>query len=157
MAEESEKTATDHHIILRVTAKLLIPIITLYAFYVQFHGDYSPGGGFQAGVIFAVGIILYALVFGVVDALKLVPASFARYLALSGFLLYGLIGVITMVNGGNFLDYDFLFAEGPEGHHGQHYGILGVELGVLFAVAGSMLTIFYAFAGRAPEIRDEDW
>ena len=65
---------TDHHVILRVTAKFLIPIITLYAFYVQFHGDYSPGGGFQAGVIFAVGIILYALVFGVVEAMTRFPA-----------------------------------------------------------------------------------
>ena len=38
---------------LRVVVKLLIPLILLYALYVQFHGDYSPGGGFQAGVIFA--------------------------------------------------------------------------------------------------------
>ena len=148
---------TDHHVILRVTAKFLIPIITLYAFYVHFHGDYSPGGGFQAGVIFAVGIILYALIFGVVSALQLVPATFARYLALSGFIIYGMVGVVSMLNGGNFLDYDFLYPEGPDGHHGQHYGIIAVELGVLFAVAGSMLTIFYAFAGRAPEIDDEDW
>ena len=50
--------------ILRVVAKLLIPYILLYAFYVQWHGDYGPGGGFQAGVIFAAGIILYALIFG---------------------------------------------------------------------------------------------
>lgn len=154
--EEADKPS-DHHVILRVTAKMLIPIITMYAFYVQFHGEYSPGGGFQAGVIFAVGIILYALIFGVVDALTLVPASFARYLALSGFILYGAVGLYAMMNDGNFLDYDFVYSEGPEGHHGQHYGILFIELGVLFAVAGSMLTIFYAFAGRAPEIRDEDW
>ncbi|WP_293611715.1 Na(+)/H(+) antiporter subunit B [Ponticaulis sp.] len=150
-------STSDHHVILRVTAKFLIPIITLYAFYVQFHGDYSPGGGFQAGVIFAVGIILYALIFGVVDALTLVPAIFARYLALFGFLLYGSVGVVAMLNGGLFLDYDFLVAEGPEGHWGQHIGIIVIELGVLFAVAGSMLTIFYSFAGRAPEIDDEDW
>ena len=148
---------TDHHVILRVTGKFLIPVITLFAFYVQFHGEYSPGGGFQAGVIFAVGVILYALIFGVVDALTLVPAIFARSLALCGFLLYGAVGVWAMINGGLFLDYDFVVQEGPEGHLGQHIGIIVIELGVLFAVAGSMLTIFYAFAGRAPEIDDEDW
>ena len=148
---------TDHHVILRVTAKFLIPIITLYAFYVQFHGEYSPGGGFQAGVIFAVGIILYALIFGVVEVMKLIPASIPRFVALSGFIIYGGVGVYAMLNGGNFLDYDFVYPEGPDGHHGQHIGIILIELGVLFAVAGSMLTIFYAFAGRAPEIRDEDW
>ena len=52
------------HSILRVVSKLLIPYILLFALYVQFHGDYGPGGGFQAGVIFAAGIILYGLVFG---------------------------------------------------------------------------------------------
>lgn len=147
----------DHHVILRVTAKFLIPIIILFALYVQFHGELSPGGGFQAGVIIAVGVILYALIFGVVEALRVVPAVFARYIALIGFFLYGLVGVVAMLNGGLFLDYDFLVAEGPEGHWGQHIGIIIIEIGVLFGVAGSMLTIFYAFAGRAPEIDDEDW
>ena len=52
--------------ILRIVSKLLIPYILLFALYVQFHGDFGPGGGFQAGVIFAAGFILYALVFGVV-------------------------------------------------------------------------------------------
>ena len=52
-----------HHLILRVVSKLLIPPILLFALYVQFHGDFGPGGGFQAGVIFAVAFILYGLVF----------------------------------------------------------------------------------------------
>ena len=43
----------DSYLVLRVVAKLLMPFILLYALYVQFHGDFGPGGGFQAGVIFA--------------------------------------------------------------------------------------------------------
>lgn len=148
---------TDHHVILRVVSKFLIPIIVIYAFYVQFHGDYGPGGGFQAGVIFAVAIILYALVFGVAEALEAVPAGFVRGLASFGVLLYAGVGVWAMLNGGDYLDYDYLVEEEPGGHAGQHLGILLVELGVLFTVAGSMLGIFYAFAGRVAEIRDEDW
>ena len=52
------------HLVLRVVSKLLIPPILLFALYVQMHGDYGPGGGFQAGVIFGAGLILYGLVFG---------------------------------------------------------------------------------------------
>jgi len=148
---------TSHHVILRVVSKLLIPIIVVYAFYVQFHGDYGPGGGFQAGVILAVAVILYALVFGVPEALRAVPAIFASALAAVGLLLYASVGVGALLNGGNYLDYDFLIQEAPGGHDGQHLGILLIELGVLFTVSGSMLTIFYAFAGRVAEIRDEDW
>ncbi|MEL6324267.1 MAG: Na(+)/H(+) antiporter subunit B [Pseudomonadota bacterium] len=148
---------TDHHVILRVVSKFLIPIIAVYAFYVQFHGDYGPGGGFQAGVILAVSVILYALIFGIAEALTAIPAVFARGLAGVGVLLYAGVGLWTIANGGNYLDYDFLVDEPPGGHAGQHLGILLIELGVLFTVAGSMLTVFYAFAGRVTEIRDEDW
>jgi multicomponent Na+:H+ antiporter subunit B len=147
----------DHHVILRVISKMLIPVIVVYAFYVQFHGDYGPGGGFQAGVILAVSIILYALVFGVPEALEAVPAGFARVLAGVGLLLYAGVGVWAMLNGGEYLDYDYLVDEPPGGHKGQHLGILLIELGVLFTVSGAMVTIFYAFAGRVAEIRDEDW
>ena len=34
-----------HHSVLRVVAKLLLPLILLFGLYVQFHGDYGPGGG----------------------------------------------------------------------------------------------------------------
>ena len=58
-------------IILRVVAKILLPLILLFALYVQFHGDYGPGGGFQAGVIFAAGIILYTMLFGLGNSQRL--------------------------------------------------------------------------------------
>ncbi len=147
----------DHHVIVRVVSKGLIPLIILYAFYVHFHGDYSPGGGFQAGVIFAAAFILHALIFGVPETLKAVPAIAARITASLGLALYVGTGVWAMFNGGDYLDYDFLVPDDESGHAGQHLGILVIELGVLMAVAGSMLTIFYAFAGRVAEIRDEDW
>ena len=148
---------SDHHIVLRVVSKMLIPIILVYGFYVQFHGDYGPGGGFQAGVILAVAVILYALIFGIGEALEAIPASFARILAGLGLLLYCGVGVWSLVNGGNYLDYNALLQEVDGGHHGQHLGIMLVELGVLFTVSGAMVTIFYGFAGRVAEIKDEDW
>ena len=50
----------NHHLVIRVVSKLLIPFILLFGLYVQFHGDFGPGGGFQAGVIFASAFVLYA-------------------------------------------------------------------------------------------------
>ncbi len=148
---------SDHHIILRVVAKTLIPIIALFGFYVHFHGEYSPGGGFQAGVILAVSVILHSLIFGIASTMRAISPGFARFIAGLGLLLYTGIGVWSLIMGGNFLDYDALFNEEPGGHLGQHVGIILIELGVLFAVAGSMVAIFFAFAGRVSEIRDEDW
>jgi len=142
------------HVILRVVSKFLIPLIALFALYVQFHGDFGPGGGFQAGVIFAAAIILYALIFGLDAAKRAVPPSSVRIGMTLGVLLYGGTGVLSWILGGEFLNYSVL-AHDPA--HGQHYGIIAIELGVLFAVASVMLAIFYAFGSRQPDLSDEDW
>lgn len=144
------------HVILRVVAKMLIPLIALFAFYVQFHGDFGPGGGFQAGVILAAAIILYALIFGIEAAKRAVPPSWVRIGMSLGVLIYGGTGVAAWFMGGNFLDYT-TFA--PESTHaaGQHWGIFSVELGVFCTVTSAMLAIFYAFGSRIPELSDEDW
>lgn len=144
------------HFVLRVVAKALIPFILLFGLYVQFHGDYGPGGGFQAGVILAVGVILYALIFGIDAARRAAPPWLVRTGCAAGVLLYGGVGVATLVLGENFLDYDVLH---PDIAHkaGQHLGILLVELGVLITVTSVMIAIFYAFAGRSPDIPDEEW
>lgn len=134
-----------HNLILRVIAKLLIPIIVLFALYVQFHGDFGPGGGFQAGVIFSVAFILYALVYGIETAERVMPESVLRMLASLGVLLYAGTGVATLLLDGNFLDYNVL-ASSPIA--GQHIGILVIELGVGITVSAVMLLIFFTFAGR---------
>jgi len=128
--------------ILRETSHLLIPAILLFALYVQFHGDYGPGGGFQAGVIFASAIILYALLHGVKRAEQVVSLNFAKTCAICGLLLYAGVGVFGILWGGNYLDFNVL-AHDPI--HGQHWGILLIELGVGLTVASVVLAIFYAF------------
>jgi multicomponent Na+:H+ antiporter subunit B len=144
----------DPHVVLRVIAKFLIPLIALFALYVQFHGDYGPGGGFQAGVIMASSVILYALIFGLDAAKQAFPPSWIRIGMSLGVLLYGGTGVLAWLLGGEFLNYSVL---AHDASHGQHYGILAVELGILITVTTVMIAIFYAFGSRQPETSEEDW
>jgi len=133
------------HRILRIVGKFLIPLIMLFALYVQFHGDFGPGGGFQAGVIFASAFIIHTLLFGVESTMKVAPEWLLKIIAASGVLLYALVGVAGMMLGANFLDYDVLAAT-PIG--GQHLGIFLVELGVGLTVASVMMLMFFTFAAR---------
>ncbi len=135
-----------HHRVLRIVTKLLIPFILLFALYVQFHGDFGPGGGFQAGVIFGSAFILYALIFGLENARKAAPPSIVTRLVALGVILYAVVGIFGILLGGNYLDYGVL-AHDPV--RGQHIGILLVELGVGITVAATMVTIFFQFAGRS--------
>ena len=133
------------HTILRVIAKFMIPYILLFALYVQFHGDFGPGGGFQAGVIFAVGFILYSLIFGIENGRKVMPPWLRRALLSIGVIIFGGTGLFGLILGGNFLDYNVLL-ENPVA--GQHLGILLVELGVGITVSATMITIFFVFASQ---------
>ena len=138
-----------HNLILRVVSKFIIPLIFLFALYVQFHGDFGPGGGFQAGVIFSAAIILYALVFGVDKAKRVITPYVLRLLASLGVLIYAGTGVATIVLGGNFLEYGVLASSQVAG---QHLGILVIELGVGITVMSVMLIIFFAFAERGQAV-----
>ncbi len=129
-----------------VAAKLLIPYILLFGLYVQFHGDFGPGGGFQAGVIFAAAFVLFALIFGLDAARRVAPRSVVDRLLALGLLLYAGTGVVTMLLGQRYLDYGALDPQHPA--HGQHWGIFTVELGVGITVAAGMITLYFSFAGR---------
>src|SRR3970282_1350490 len=98
-------------LILRVAAKLLMPFMLLFAAYVQFHGDFGPGGGFQAGVIAAAAVVFYAIVFGLPAGRRLVPERLVETLLAAGVLLYAGVGLAGLALGGNYLDYFVLHAD----------------------------------------------
>jgi len=133
------------HGILRIVARFLIPLIMLFGLYIQFHGDYSPGGGFQAGVVVAAAWILFVLIYGLDDALKVIPERAMFVLMLAGVLLYAAVGVAGVVLGGHFLDFYPLL---PGRHAAQQFGIITVELGVGITVATVMMLVFTQFARR---------
>ncbi len=124
--------------------RIVIPLIMLFALYVQFHGDYSPGGGFQAGVLFAVGFLMYAMLVGISKARRVISMAYLRILLSLGVLTYGGVGVINLMLGGNFLDYSTL----GHGYHAQEYGIILIEAGVGITVFASMTIICFVLAGR---------
>ena len=132
-------------VIFRVVAKLLIPFMLVFAMYVQFHGDYGPGGGFQAGVVAAAMVIFYAIIFGLEAAQRIIPPRVVELMVPAGVGIFAGVGVLGLLLGENYLNYSPL-AHDPA--HGQEYGIILVEFGVLVTVAGTMVTIFYCFMGR---------
>lgn len=137
-------------VVMRVVAKVMIPTVMLFALYVQFHGDYGPGGGFQAGVIFAAAFVLHAVIFGLNKARHVWPPRYNLIGFSAGVLLYGFTGIASMLLGENFLNYDVLGATATKG---QHLGILLVEFGVGLTVASVMVSLFLTFAGRVTHLR----
>jgi len=132
--------------IVRAVAKVMLPFILLFALYVQAHGDFGPGGGFQAGVVFAAAFVLYGLVWGPRAVQGIATEHMLEGGMAFGLLLYGGVGVAALFAGGTFLDYSAFTPEHPS--HGQHWGIFLVELGVGITVSAVMLVIYFVFTAR---------
>ena len=135
--------------VLDAACRLLVPFMWLFAAYVLIHGHDSPGGGFQGGVILAASIILLRLVRGRESA-PVLTSKGALTLACAGPLLYGGIGVASLVFGGNFLDYSAsplaMLPMDMDPAQVRVIGTLGIETGVLVGVAGVLVLIFDTLA-----------
>jgi multicomponent Na+:H+ antiporter subunit B len=134
------------NIIRRIIARVMIPFIQLFGLYVIMHGDSGPGGGFQGGVILGASIILYGIVFGLEEARKRIAMRTGDLLISAGVLLYAGVGVLCMILGGNYLQYNVLPFGEPQ--FASHIGILLIEIGVGITVAAVMITIFFETAER---------
>ncbi|MBC6413933.1 MAG: Na(+)/H(+) antiporter subunit B [Chromatiales bacterium] len=137
-----------HNPIIRETTYTLVPTILLYGLYVQFHGNYGPGGGFQAGMIFTIGLVLYAFTFGVESARRVISMQTAQILASLGIGIYILVGFAGLLMGGEFLNYSVLATQPLSG---QHAGVLLIELGVGITIVGVVMLIFYLLMAEVDE------
>jgi multicomponent Na+:H+ antiporter subunit B len=133
------------HLIPKVVARILIPFILLFALFIQFHGEYSPGGGFQAGALFVAGMILFTLIRGERRSLSIIPPRALLMMSAGGALFYGVVGLAGIATGGQFLEYNNLASDPVAG---QQLGILLIEFGVGVTVTGVLLSIFHAFIAR---------
>jgi len=134
-------TRKDDNPIISLVSRSVSPFIMLYALYVIFHGHYSPGGGFQGGTMLAAAVLLVRLAAGSEVSQLQFKKSWGTPLGSIGVLIYFSTGLVAMLLGGNFLDYQFL----PLGGHAdaiRGWGILFVEIGVGLAVMGILVAIY---------------
>ena len=125
------------------TVRLIVPVIQIFAFYVLAHGHVSPGGGFQGGVVMGASFILVALAWDLEVALARFSAEKCILVAALGIVLYGGIGFLSMLLGGEFLDYAELEKVLPVSHEmARYHAMLGVEIGVGFTVTAIMFALY---------------
>lgn len=125
--------------ILKLVTNFIAPFILLFALYIQINGEVSPGGGFQAGAIFASLLVALDLAKGMKFDVRALLT-----LAAIGVMIYILPGIISMMFGQNFLDYNVLAQNATTG---QKIGIFIIEIGVGIAVASTLCVIYASFKG----------
>lgn len=129
------------------TSRILVPFIQVFALYVIFHGHYSPGGGFQGGAMLGASVLLMRLTVG----MDISQYQFRHYwdtpLSAAGAFLFAATGVVCMLFGGSYLDYEYLPIAGLEPEMLRYWGIMFIEIGVGVAVMATMISIFDDLVG----------
>ncbi len=139
----------DDSVIVTTFVRLLTPLAQLFALYVLAHGHYSPGGGFQAGVILGATYILVALALGREALRRRVNERVFLAVGAGGVLVYLATGLAGPALGSAFLDYSVLpLVASPV--TARYVGILLIETGVAIAVAATLVVIFCRLADREP-------
>ncbi len=141
--EQIDSDWTPQDVVVSTVCRLLIPFMQIFALYVLAHGHYSPGGGFQAGVIFAASFLLLALSHDLRAVIMRFSERLMHIVAAAGVAIYAGVGFIALTTGSNFLDYGglagLLSMEVASGHS---LGILLVETGVAMTVCAALVMIF---------------
>ena len=125
-------------VIIKKLTFFILPYIFLYSLYIQINGEESPGGGFQAGAIFASMVIAFDLVsekFKQNFSVDLLVG-----IATAGVLIYALTGMWSILFDDNFLNYYSLHKDKLLA---QHIGIFIIEIGVGLCVASIMCLIYF--------------
>ena len=134
------------NVIIKTICRLMIPFLQLYAIYVLMHGHYSPGGGFQGGVMMGASFILLVIAYGLEEARRRISIKALTIYACLGLFIYSGIGAFALLMGGNYLDYGKLPLPLSSVPTIRAMGILGIEIGVFFGVMAIMICIFLAIA-----------
>lgn len=140
-----------HSVILRTLLTPLVAALQLFAVYVVLHGHYSPGGGFQGGVLLGASLILPLLSRGRIHRLMLLSGRGAAVTAVTGIFIFTAFGWLPMMFGSPMLDYSGLPLLGMDVAGKRSLGILGIEIGVTLAVAGAVVSIFYSLHAEYEE------
>ncbi|MBP1922447.1 multicomponent Na+:H+ antiporter subunit B [Halorubrum alkaliphilum] len=128
------------------TVKVVAPFAFTYGLFVTFHGGGSPGGGFQGGAIMAAVVFMIAFAFGIEATREWLANTVVVGLAVGGTLVFAGIGIVTMTQGGAFLQYELLPV--PLSRINRvTYGMEAVEiLGIASIVSGVLMGLFFLLA-----------
>jgi len=144
LQEKAQKRQLGESLIIQTAVRLMVPFIQLFGLYVIVHGHYSPGGGFQGGVILGASFILLALAFDMRTSMRHMSERANALMGNAGAAIFVGVGVLAALFGGLFLDYSALDSLIPLGPiEWRSFGIFLVEVGVGLAVMSIMVLLYW--------------
>jgi multicomponent Na+:H+ antiporter subunit B len=137
-------------VIVQAISRMLIPLVQLFAVYIVFFGQYSPGGGFAAGVILGASFIMTILVYGSDHAEGALMRTVLHRDGL-GLLIFVGVGGLCLIGGGQYLNYSALQIPGLDEPGRRSLGMVLTQIGVALDCAVTALSLVFSLGAIPPE------
>ncbi|MCL4151915.1 UNVERIFIED_CONTAM: hypothetical protein GTU68_049725 [Idotea baltica] len=142
-----------------VLTRVIMPVVLLIGFYVFLRGHNEPGGGFIAGLIVSIAVVMQIIWPAGVKLGVFEPYSFPLHGVIgTGVLIAGLTGIGSWFFGKPFLTSDFTYVRIPPFEKFELATAALFDLGVFLAVVGAVMLTLESFSrlARRAHVKDPD-
>lgn len=137
-----------HPMMMVVVTRVIMPVVLLVGFYIFLRGHNEPGGGFIAGLIVSIAVVMQYMASGFSWASARLKYPYHGVIG-AGVLVAGLTGIGSWFVGKPFLTSDFTYVRIPPFYKFELATAALFDLGVFLAVVGAVMLSLESFSRLA--------
>ncbi len=157
-AYKEEPAGDAHPLMMVVLTRVMMPVVLMVGVYIFLRGHNEPGGGFVAGLVVAIAVVMQYMASGFAWAAKRQRYPYHGIIG-AGVLVAGLTGIGAWFAGAPFLTSAFGYFRIPPMEEFELATAMGFDLGVFLAVVGAVLLSLESFSrlGRRSGTEDSEF
>lgn len=146
-----------HPMMMVVLTRVIMPIVLLVGFYIFLRGHNEPGGGFIAGLIVSIAVVMQYMASGFSWASARLRYPYHGIIG-AGVLIAGLTGIGSWFVDKPFLTSDFTYVRIPPFEKFELATAALFDLGVFLAVVGAVMLSLESFSrlARRAHVKDSE-
>ncbi|MDB9707076.1 monovalent cation/H+ antiporter subunit A [Planktotalea frisia] len=145
---DQKRAGNKHPMMMVVLTRVIMPVVLLVGFYIFLRGHNEPGGGFIAGLIVSIGVVMQYMASGFGWASARLRYPYHGVIG-AGVLIAGLTGIGSWFVGKPFLTSDFTYVRIPPFEEFELATAALFDLGVFLAVVGAVMLSLESFSRLA--------
>ncbi|MEM9395675.1 MAG: monovalent cation/H+ antiporter subunit A [Pseudomonadota bacterium] len=140
-----DRSKDRHPLMMVVVTRVLMPIAIVVGLYIFLRGHNEPGGGFVAGLVIAIALLMQYMASGFAWTQERKRIEYHTMIGL-GVIIAGLTGVGSWLAGAPFLTSAFTYIHLPPIEEFELATAMLFDLGVFLTVLGAVMLMLYSLS-----------
>jgi multicomponent K+:H+ antiporter subunit A len=140
-----DRSRDRHPLMMVVVTRVLMPIAVMVGIYIFLRGHNEPGGGFVAGLVIAIALLMQYMASGFAWTQERKKVEYHTMIGL-GVVIAGLTGVGSWLSGTPFLTSAYTYVHLPPIEEFELATAMLFDLGVFLTVLGAVMLMLYSLS-----------